>query len=241
MREVIERVPSLGAEVVALHVTTSNTSARLIYDRLGFVEESLFLYARSLTLEERLSLSSREAVVRVDPRADRRRPGRGARGRDLRATAAWALEGSVVMPSRNGWTAVYDESCDRDPEMLRRLAVDISNRTGAVILVDRARGGDGRPLHPPRVGPGRGRVRLGSRVPRSPASGRCRGARRQPYGCRAADRRRPESRARDREDRAPCRPSYRLRVISSSRSRRCSGWRARPTATGARARNPGHS
>ncbi len=135
MREVTERVRELGAEVVALHVTTSNTSARLIYDRLGFVEESLFLYSPVATLDERLSLHRErpsfgsihvqtddvQAVVRAVEIYVPRLPGRS--------------EGSVVMPSRNGWTAVYDESCDRDPEMLRRLAVDISNRTGAVILV----------------------------------------------------------------------------------------------------------
>jgi hypothetical protein len=43
-------------------------------------------------------------------------------------------EGSVVAPPRNGWTAVYDELCDREPEMLRRLARELSDRMGAVVL-----------------------------------------------------------------------------------------------------------
>ncbi len=42
--------------------------------------------------------------------------------------------GSVVTTPQNGWTAVYDELCDREPEMLRRLAHDLSNRMGAVVL-----------------------------------------------------------------------------------------------------------
>jgi hypothetical protein len=44
-------------------------------------------------------------------------------------------EGSVVAPPRNGWVAVYDELADRDPEMLRRLARELSDRMGAVVLL----------------------------------------------------------------------------------------------------------
>jgi hypothetical protein len=39
-----------------------------------------------------------------------------------------------VVPPRDGWTAVYDELCDREPEMLRRLALELSNRSGAFVL-----------------------------------------------------------------------------------------------------------
>jgi hypothetical protein len=42
--------------------------------------------------------------------------------------------GSVVVPPRDGWTSVYDELCDREPEMLRRLAVELSNRSAALVL-----------------------------------------------------------------------------------------------------------
>ena len=37
-------------------------------------------------------------------------------------------------PPRHGWIAVYDDVCDRDPSMLRRLARELSERTGAVVL-----------------------------------------------------------------------------------------------------------
>jgi hypothetical protein len=43
--------------------------------------------------------------------------------------------GSVVLPPRDGWTSIYDELCDREPEMLRRLALELSNRGGALVLV----------------------------------------------------------------------------------------------------------
>jgi hypothetical protein len=43
-------------------------------------------------------------------------------------------KGSVVAPPRDGWTAVYDELCDREPELLRRLARELSDRMGAVVV-----------------------------------------------------------------------------------------------------------
>src|SRR5262249_50183938 len=35
---------------------------------------------------------------------------------------------------RNGWIAVDDELCGREPRLLRRLAQEVSDRTGAVVL-----------------------------------------------------------------------------------------------------------
>ena len=43
--------------------------------------------------------------------------------------------GSVVAPPRNGWIAVYDDVCDRNPEMLRRLARELCDRMGAVTAL----------------------------------------------------------------------------------------------------------
>jgi hypothetical protein len=42
--------------------------------------------------------------------------------------------GSVVLTPRDGWTSAYDELCDREPEMLRRLGREISDRMGALVL-----------------------------------------------------------------------------------------------------------
>ena len=43
--------------------------------------------------------------------------------------------GSLVAPPRNGWIAVYDDVCDRNPDMLRRLARELSDRMGSVTLL----------------------------------------------------------------------------------------------------------
>jgi hypothetical protein len=42
--------------------------------------------------------------------------------------------GSAILPPRNGWIAVYDDACDRDPRQLARLARELSDRMGAVVL-----------------------------------------------------------------------------------------------------------
>ena len=42
--------------------------------------------------------------------------------------------GSEVTEPRNGWITVYDEATDRDPAALRRLAKELSDRLGAVVL-----------------------------------------------------------------------------------------------------------
>ena len=47
---------------------------------------------------------------------------------------AGGSEGSIVVPPRGGWISVYDELADRDPTALRRLARELSDRLGAVVL-----------------------------------------------------------------------------------------------------------
>lgn len=44
-------------------------------------------------------------------------------------------QGSVVLAPRDGWTSAYDELTDREPEMLRRLARELSDRMGAFVIV----------------------------------------------------------------------------------------------------------
>jgi ribosomal protein S18 acetylase RimI-like enzyme len=123
-----------GAETMTLEVLTSNVEARLIYDRLGFLEESRNLFAPLAELLPRLEAREPEpSIGSIQVQTD-----------DIDAVARAVRQfvprlpgnsrGSVVIPPRHGWTAVYDELCDRDPEMLRRLGREISDRMGAVVL-----------------------------------------------------------------------------------------------------------
>ncbi len=134
MAEVVAWGQERGAEALTLEVVTTNAPARAFYDRLGFAEESLNLYARFERLAGRLApresgashgsihvqTDDAEAVARAVRQFVPRLPG--------------GSQGSVVVPPRNGWTAVHDELCDREPTMLRRLALELSDRMGAVVL-----------------------------------------------------------------------------------------------------------
>jgi ribosomal protein S18 acetylase RimI-like enzyme len=121
------------AEVLTLGVQVTNDDARTAYERLGFQPESLRLFASIEHLLERSERAPRgpsfgsvhvqtddENAVEQAVRKYVPRFGRSA--------------GSVVATPRNGWTAVYDELCDREPGALRRLGSELSNATGAVAV-----------------------------------------------------------------------------------------------------------
>jgi ribosomal protein S18 acetylase RimI-like enzyme len=134
VREVADDFRSHGIEFLDLEVMTSNGAARTVYAHWGFRESSVELVAPIDVLVQRLgagddSTSVGSIHVQTDDasaveRAVRqfvpRLPGRS--------------RGSIVTKPRNGWVAVYDDVCDRDPAMLRRLARELSDRMGAVVL-----------------------------------------------------------------------------------------------------------
>jgi ribosomal protein S18 acetylase RimI-like enzyme len=123
-----------GARTMTLEVLSSNMTARRIYDRLGFEEESRILFASLDRLAPRLVASKEgpstgaihvqtddvDAVARAVAQFVPRLPG--------------GSKGSAVIGELSGWTAVHDELCERDPAMLRRLALELSDRMGAVVL-----------------------------------------------------------------------------------------------------------
>jgi hypothetical protein len=130
LREIIEAAREAGADEVVVETTHEAGEDWL---RVGFSEQARIVAAPVETLEQALNrekapsfgsihlqTDDAEPVVRMIRAAVPRLPG-GSRG-------------SVVMPSREGWTSVYDELCDRNPAMLRRLAVELSNRSGALVL-----------------------------------------------------------------------------------------------------------
>ncbi len=124
---VIENLRARGATHLLLN---ANVNARAFYERLGFREESRNLV---LALEVREDGGGRSygsihvqtddlgAVERAVHQFVPRLPGKS--------------QGSTVTPPRNGWIAVYDDVCDRDPAMLRRLAKELSDRLGVVLAL----------------------------------------------------------------------------------------------------------
>jgi hypothetical protein len=131
LRRLLEEARETGADHVVVETSHDAGDAWI---RAGFSEQARVLEA-PLDLVERLLAGAKEpsfgsvhvqtddieAVVRAVRQFVPRMPG--------------ASQGSVVAPPRNGWIAVDDELCDREPEMLRRLGRELSDRMGAVVLV----------------------------------------------------------------------------------------------------------
>jgi GNAT superfamily N-acetyltransferase len=121
------------AKVLTLGVQVTNEDARSAYERLGFQTEALRLYAPIEQLLERSAHAPRgpsfgSAHVQTD---DENAVEQAARKYVPRFGRSG---GSVVAGPHNGWTAVYDELCDREPGVLRRLGSELSNATGAVTV-----------------------------------------------------------------------------------------------------------
>lgn len=132
-RAVATRFATDGVDTVDLEVMASNAAARAVYARWGFRDEVLVLAAPVAALAERLGETVEEAsfgsihaqtddvdaIVKAVEMLVPRLPGRSV--------------GSIVTQPRGGYVTVYDDVCDRDPAMLRRLAKEISSRTGLVV------------------------------------------------------------------------------------------------------------
>jgi hypothetical protein len=131
LRQLVEEAQERGDDAVVVEATPETADA---WRRAGFSERARILEAPVAALEYRLGYEREpsfgsihvqtddiDAVVRGVRQFVPRMPGNS--------------RGSVVSPPRNGWVAVYDELADREPEMLRRLARELSDRMGAVVLL----------------------------------------------------------------------------------------------------------
>ncbi len=128
---VVEALPP-EVEMVRLEVLTGNASARVVYQRWGLREESLVLAAPVAALRERLTPGRHaESFGSIHVQTD-------DRPWVEQAVAQYALrtgsKGSRVEGPRNGWTTVYDEAVDRDPNIALRFARELSERLGAVVI-----------------------------------------------------------------------------------------------------------
>jgi GNAT superfamily N-acetyltransferase len=133
VREAAARLREQGAEMLELSVLASNEDARAVYERWGLTPVELTLAAPIDRLLERVVA----------------RPGGPTFGSihvqtdDAGAVERAALKtlprlgrtaGTSVSGPRNGWVAVHDELCDRDPKQLQRLAKELSYTLAAVVL-----------------------------------------------------------------------------------------------------------
>ena len=133
VREAAARLSAQGADVVSLEVQAENVDARVVYERWGFHETLLTLVAPVEDLEDRLSREAPEpshglVFVQTDDESTVDKAARTFLPRLGRSSRT-----DVHAPT-NGWIAIDDELCSGDPALLRRLAQELSYRTGGVVL-----------------------------------------------------------------------------------------------------------
>ena len=123
---VIENLRARGATHLIL---TANLEALDFYERLGFREESRNVVLPLDVREVGVGRSFGSIHVQTDDLASVERA-----VRQFVPRLPGGSRGSHVSEPRNGWITVYDDVCDRDPGMLRRLATELSDRLGAVAI-----------------------------------------------------------------------------------------------------------
>ena len=134
VRRVVEAARAQGALYVDLDVMASNALARSLYGRWGFRDEVIVMVAEVEALEERLGAQEASSFGSIHVQSDDLSAVEQA-VRQFVPRLPGGSRGSIVAPPRNGWIAVYDDVCDRNPEMLRRLARELSDRMGAVAVL----------------------------------------------------------------------------------------------------------
>lgn len=129
LRELVEAAKAAGEPEIVLEADPEAGDA---WHRLGFTEVSRTLAASVEALEARLEPVAAASYGSIQVQSD-------DFDAVVRAVGTFVprlgrSEGSVVLPPRDGWIGVFDELCDREPEILRRLARELSDRMGAFVI-----------------------------------------------------------------------------------------------------------
>jgi ribosomal protein S18 acetylase RimI-like enzyme len=134
MREVLSALGSQGVEQLDLEVLASNHVARSLYGRWGLKDEVVVMTGQIADLETKLGVQEASSFGSIHLQSDDLTVAEQA-VRQFVPRLPGGSRGSIVAPPRNGWIAVYDDVCDRNPDMLRQLARELSNRTDAVVCL----------------------------------------------------------------------------------------------------------
>jgi hypothetical protein len=129
LRELVDAAREAGEGEIVLE---ANPEAGDAWHRLGFTEVARTLRASVEALEGRLKPVAAASFGSIQVQSDNL-------DAVVRAVRTFVPRlgrsaGSAVLPPRDGWIGVFDELCDRDPEILRRLARELSDRMGAFVI-----------------------------------------------------------------------------------------------------------
>jgi ribosomal protein S18 acetylase RimI-like enzyme len=134
MRAVLAAFREDGVEQLDLDVLASNHVARSLYGRWGMRDEVIVMTGAIADIEARIGRQDASSFGSIHVQSDDLSAVEQA-VRQFVPRLPGGSRGSVLAPPRNGWIAVYDDVCDRNPEMLRRLARELSDRMGAVVAL----------------------------------------------------------------------------------------------------------
>jgi ribosomal protein S18 acetylase RimI-like enzyme len=134
IREVLAAFREEGIQQLDLEVLASNHVARSLYARWGLKDEVVIMTGSVEGLEAKLGSQEAGSFGSIHIQSDDLSAVEQA-VRQFVPRLPGGSRGSLVAPPRSGWIAVYDDVCDRSPEMLRRLARELSDRMGAVTLL----------------------------------------------------------------------------------------------------------
>ncbi|MGZ4353564.1 MAG: GNAT family N-acetyltransferase, partial [Gaiellaceae bacterium] len=133
LAEIVREAREGGVGHVTLDVLTSNATARTVWQRLGFEELAVFMATPLDALEHRLAAAGGSvAFGSIHVQTDDRDRVQREYGK-YRPRIAPPGPGLVTEP-RNGWVSAYDELLERDPKLLLRLAKELSNAVGSVVV-----------------------------------------------------------------------------------------------------------
>jgi GNAT superfamily N-acetyltransferase len=122
-----------GAEMLELEVLAANEAARAVYERWGFAPVELTLAVPLDTLEQRVvPRAAGPTFASIHVQTDDNGAVERAVHKVLPRLGRSA--GTSVTGPRNGWVAVHDELCDREPRLLQRLARELSYSLASVVL-----------------------------------------------------------------------------------------------------------
>jgi len=134
MRVVLTMLGEQGVERLDLEVQASNHVARSLYGRWGLKDELIVMTGTIADLEAKLGSQEASSFGSIHLQSDDLTLAEQA-VRQFVPRLPGHSRGSIVLPPRNGWIGVYDDVCDRNPDMLRQLARELSNRTDAVVCL----------------------------------------------------------------------------------------------------------
>ena len=132
LRELVSFFRAEDVEHVSLNVDLSNEDALAVWHRLGFSDYRRALLTELGALEQRLADREAGSIGAVHVQTD-------DQGEIERAVARFGprvvrSHATVVSAPRNGWIGVYDDTAGHEPDRLRKLASELSNITGGVVI-----------------------------------------------------------------------------------------------------------